>query len=247
MTYSKVPIENLWKKYKETKSVWKTAGFFGLCGQTVHERLKKNGYKLYGESFSKEEDKIIKDTYLKSIGKTDLNLPKLAIRLGRNYHTNVSRRAKKLGLTYSRRKHTIQQRDKETLHMLSKIKIGILPRSYENITKDWFYCANGNKYFLKSGWEIRYAEYLEMLLKKKAILEWEYEPDIFWFEKIRRGVRSYTPDFKITFKDGSIEYHEIKGWLDSKSKTKIKRMKIYHPKIKLVVIMKQDLKTMGLI
>lgn len=86
-----------------------------------------------------------------------------------------------------------------------------------------------------------------MLFKAKAISSWEYEPDTFWFEKIKRGVRSYTPDFKIVHKDGTVEYHEVKGWMDKKSQTKIKRMAIYHPEIKLVVLMKPELKMLGLI
>jgi len=59
---------------------------------------------------------------------------------------------------------------------------------------------------------------------------------VFWFEKIRRGVRSYTPDFFIVNKNNSEEYHEIKGWMDKKSQTKLKRMKIYYPHIKLILI-----------
>ena len=57
------------------------------------------------------------------------------------------------------------------------------------------------------------------------ILKWEYEPETFWFEKIKRGVRTYTPDFKVTEKDGSIIFHEVKGYMDARSKTKLKRMK----------------------
>lgn len=37
-------------------------------------------------------------------------------------------------------------------------------------------------------------------------------------------------------KNGSIVFHEVKGWMDDRSKTKIKRMAIYHPHIKLIVI-----------
>lgn len=31
-------------------------------------------------------------------------------------------------------------------------------------------------------------------------------------------------------------YHEVKGWMDDRSKTKIKRMRIYYPDVKLIVI-----------
>lgn len=94
----------------------------------------------------------------------------------------------------------------------------------------------GKRYYYKSHWEIRYAKYLEFLKIQGRIKDWEYEPDIFWFHKIKSGVRKYTPDFKIFNLDESVEYHEVKGYMDSKSKTKIKRMKIYYPEIKLKVI-----------
>lgn len=94
----------------------------------------------------------------------------------------------------------------------------------------------GKKFFSRSRWEANYALYLEHLKSKSYIADWSHEPETFWFEKIKRGVRSYLPDFKVTLSDGSIEYHEVKGFMDDKSLTKIRRMKIYHPKIKLVLI-----------
>lgn len=98
------------------------------------------------------------------------------------------------------------------------------------------YRADLNNQYFRSSWEANYARYLNFLIKQKQITKWEYEPETFWFEKIRRGVRSYTPDFKVFNNNGASEFHEIKGWMDRKSKTKIKRMGIYHPNIKLIVI-----------
>jgi len=69
-----------------------------------------------------------------------------------------------------------------------------------------------------------------------VIAAWEYEPDTFWFLHIRRGTRSYTPDFKIHNNDGTVEYHEAKGWMNPKSKTQLKRMAKYHPSVKIVLI-----------
>lgn len=90
--------------------------------------------------------------------------------------------------------------------------------------------------FFRSSWEANYARYLNSLQKQGLILSWEFEPTTFWFEKIRRGVRSYTPDFKILDADGSSYYVEVKGWMDARSKTKLKRMKKYHPKIEVRVV-----------
>lgn len=99
-----------------------------------------------------------------------------------------------------------------------------------------------NVYF-RSKWEANYARYLNLLKEKGQVFKWEFEPDTFWFEKIKRGVRSYTPDFKIWDKaDGEFYYVEVKGWMDAKSKTKLKRMKKYHPEVKLVLFDADDYK-----
>jgi len=90
--------------------------------------------------------------------------------------------------------------------------------------------------FVRSSWEANYARYLNWLIEVGEIRGWEYEPETFEFEGIKRGTRTYTPDFKVTNLDGSVEYHEVKGWMDPKSKTKLKRMAKYHPGIKLVLI-----------
>lgn len=90
--------------------------------------------------------------------------------------------------------------------------------------------------FFRSRWEANYARFLNMLKERGEIVSWEYECHTFWFEAIKRGVRSYKPDFKVTYPDGHHEWHEVKGWMDPKSKTKLARMKRYHPKEIVVVI-----------
>ena len=92
------------------------------------------------------------------------------------------------------------------------------------------------KIFFRSRWEANYARYLTRRVSNGEIISWEYEVDTFWFEKIRRGVRSYTPDFKITGINGDVWYEEVKGWMDAKSKTKLKRMKKYYPSTIVIVI-----------
>lgn len=95
--------------------------------------------------------------------------------------------------------------------------------------------------YVRSSWEANVARYLNFLIKQKTIFKWEYEPDTFWFENIKRGTRSYTPDFKIwDTEDGDPYYWEVKGYMDAKSKTKLKRMAKYHPDVKVVVIGKDE-------
>lgn len=95
---------------------------------------------------------------------------------------------------------------------------------------------NGVKKFYRSRWELNYAYYLEWLRLNNQIKSWEHEPETFWFEGVKRGCMSYLPDFKVTENDGTICYHEVKGWMDDRSKTKLRRMAKYHPSVKMVLI-----------
>ena len=90
--------------------------------------------------------------------------------------------------------------------------------------------------FVRSGWEANYARYLNWLVAQCVIKSWAYEPQTFWFERIRRGTRSYTPDFLVTRFDGSHYWVEVKGYMDPKSKTKLARMKRYHPTEEVQVV-----------
>jgi len=106
---------------------------------------------------------------------------------------------------------------------------------FGNVKRGW-YKIGAKKMFFRSKWEANYALYLNFLIKCKQIKKWEYEADVFVFEKIKFGSRSYRPDFKVTNNNDSIEYHEVKGWMTPQSKTKIKRMAKYYPKVELAII-----------
>lgn len=92
--------------------------------------------------------------------------------------------------------------------------------------------------YARSKWEANACRYYQWLKELGEIDDWEHEPDTFWFEGIKRGVCSYLPDIKVTDKNG-IHYVEVKGWMDPKSKTKLKRMAKYYPNIRLVLIDKK--------
>jgi hypothetical protein len=94
----------------------------------------------------------------------------------------------------------------------------------------------GKRKYYRSKMEANYARYLEWLRQRGKIAHVEHEPETFWFPGIKRGCVSYLPDFRIVNNDGSVEYHETKGWLDNKSKTKLKRMAKYFPDVKLILI-----------
>jgi hypothetical protein len=105
----------------------------------------------------------------------------------------------------------------------------------------------GAKKYYRSRWEANYARYLEYKKERGEIVGWAHEPTTFWFEGIKRGVNNYLPDFQVHMngENGIVEeYHEVKGWMDSKSATKIKRMEKYYPNVKLVVIDRTLYKTL---
>lgn len=100
------------------------------------------------------------------------------------------------------------------------------------------------KYY-RSKWEANYARYLEFLKVQGKIRSWAHEPKVFWFEGIKRGCVSYLPDFLVVENDGSEVYHEVKGWMDDRSKTKIARMARYFPDVKLIVIDERQYKSIA--
>ncbi|WP_310533172.1 DUF1064 domain-containing protein [Novosphingobium sp.] len=100
--------------------------------------------------------------------------------------------------------------------------------------------VGGRRCFFRSRWEANYARYLQLVKDKGLIEDWEHEPQTFWFEAIKRGVRSYLPDFRVTEMDGETTFHEVKGWMDQRSRTTISRFRKYYPEHRLIVIEKRD-------
>lgn len=91
------------------------------------------------------------------------------------------------------------------------------------------------RFFARSRWEANYGRYLEWLRTNGDIADWQYEPAIYEFP-LKRGVTSNKPDFGVTENNGNYVLHEVKGWMDPKSKTRIKRMKKYYPSVTMIII-----------
>lgn len=137
-----------------------------------------------------------------------------------------------------------KQRREKVLSMLkTKAANGILITPRKGSWKQGWAEVGGKRCFFRSTWELRFAGYLETLKKGGFYSDWSYEPETFWFDGVRRGTTNYTPDFKVTFPDGHAEFYEVKGWMDARSKTKIKRMAKYHPTVVLRVFDKTWFKT----
>ncbi len=110
------------------------------------------------------------------------------------------------------------------------------PERHKTTWKGGWREIGGIRKFYRSRWEANYASYLEWLKTGGHIADWKHEPKTFWFEGVKRGTVSYLPDFWVVENDGTDAFHEVKGWMDDRSKTKIKRMEKYYPEVKLVVI-----------
>jgi hypothetical protein len=284
----KATDEQLTTAYAKLGNLWKVADQFGMCGQSVHERLVRLGVDCRMNVFTEKDRQRLRKAYVgaASTGK----LQQLADKMGRTRQF-ICRQARAMGLTDGHRKPwmkeaawkaAISKRAKaqiesnghprgmlgkkhcaKTLDALSRksksrwnamtederrahvvralkhkvAKYGTLvPARVGTTWKASWRVVGGKRIYFRSRWEANYARYLQWLVEQQQITGWEHEPETFWFDAIKRGCVSYLPDFRVTNLDGTIEYHEVKGWMDARSKTKIKRMKKYYPKVKLVVI-----------
>ena len=118
------------------------------------------------------------------------------------------------------------------------LKRGKLPhnKKHGSWKSDWR-TIGGKKTYYRSRWEANYARYLEFLREAAQIANWLHEPTTFLFVKEQS---SYLPDFLVTLTNGEIEYHEVKGWMDDRSFTKISLMRKYHPEKKLVLVRSKE-------
>jgi len=82
--------------------------------------------------------------------------------------------------------------------------------------------------YVRSRWEANYARYLQWLEDQGQIVGWDYEPRTFDFP-VKRGIRSYTPDFRVDAADDTYEWHEVKGYMDDRSRVKLDRFRKYYP------------------
>ena len=265
----KASLGSLVEAYRVTPNVWRVAEQFGMCGQSVYERLTKAGVINHHNHLSDSDKQRLLNEYTDAVdaGK----LAELAASMGRS-KTTLCRFARQLGLTRVAGRPTPwstgpqageRVRAGQKLHghprgmlgkrhspesiqkmcdgkiqaLRMKVEQGTYAPERKNVTwRGGWREIGGKRNYYRSRWEANYARFLQWLKERGVIAEWEHEPEVFWFEAIRRGTRSYLPDFRVTETNGDIVYHEVKGWMDPRSKTKINRMKIYHPKVRLLVI-----------
>lgn len=138
----------------------------------------------------------------------------------------------------------LQQTDKMVRSRLEK---GTLrpPQVARGVWKAGWREIGSKRHYFRSRWEANYARWLQWLKERGEIIEWEYEPTTFWFEKIKRGVRSYKPDFRVEELNGDKNLHEVKGWMDARSKTTLKRMAKYFPDEIIILIREKQIRSLA--
>lgn len=90
---------------------------------------------------------------------------------------------------------------------------------------------------LNHRWELLYAMYLDSIKEP-----WYHEYKTFRFIFNNKQV-SYTPDFFLPVQN---KYIEIKGWWRRDSEQKFEEFKKQYPNIKIDLLMKKDLKRLGI-
>ena len=251
--------------YERLHSVWAVAKLFDMCGQSVHERAVKLGIsKPVNVITNSDRNRLIAEyethastgtlaVLAASMGRSKHLIAREARTLGL---TDGKRKKPYSSGTISRNMKRWHSENQHPKGMLGKnhspevcAAMGVIRMRKTRLANGTLYGVKphglwkaawreigGTRKFYRSSWEANYARYLEWLKAKGEIAKWEHEPETFWFEKIVRGTCSYLPDFRVTELNGAIVYHEVKGWMDGRSKTKLRRMKKYYPQIKVVLI-----------
>lgn len=103
--------------------------------------------------------------------------------------------------------------------------------------------------YYRSAWERNVARVLQWLEGEGELLSWTYEPRRYEFPQIKRGCIDYLPDFEITESDGTVRLVEVKGQLDSRSRTKLKRFKKYYPELwaDMLFVVRYDARAGGIL
>jgi len=81
-----------------------------------------------------------------------------------------------------------------------------------------------------NGTEEKFACYLSSLIQTEEVIRWEFES-----HTLRLAPKTtYTPDFYVIMKDGSIRFYEVKGFWTSAARIKTKMAAFLYPQYKFV-------------
>lgn len=133
---------------------------------------------------------------------------KIAFYLPTGYSLNIDIKC----VSCHEKKHPPKEK-KTNSNVYSKIKKGIR----EDVHKS---------YFFRSPTEANFARILKSLK-----IKWKYENKLFTFDGYKRKPFSYLMDFEITEGNSRFPagYYEIKGYMNSQSRQKLRRFKKHYP------------------
>lgn len=73
--------------------------------------------------------------------------------------------------------------------------------------------------------ERRYSQHLDLRKMAGEVFRWDFQP-----EKLRLADRTYyDPDFRVILEDGTVEFHETKGFMRDDAVVKLKCAAEQHP------------------
>lgn len=223
--WSKDEEEMLKKEYENKTDIKKIAKKMNKTPSSIKAKAHDMNITDKSKYYTQEQiNFIIKNKDL-------LTYKDLSEFLGKS-EANICRKMKELGLTKKKlnskawEKMTPEKIQQRTLKQrATKIKNGTLnPMPFQK--KPYSRTKSGKRedldnIYFRSAWEANLARYYNFIG-----IKWEYEPKTFIFENVTRGSVSYTPDFYLPDED---KWIEVKGWMDSKSKTKLKRFARQYP------------------
>lgn len=114
----------------------------------------------------------------------------------------------------------------------------------------------GERQFWRSRSDYRYACYLEWLRVNGHILAWTYEAETFdftqprkvngrWLKGVKHGVTTNKIDFEVIDFTGLYVVVEVKGFMDPKSKTRLRRMGRYYPEVPVELVGPKELRAIA--
>jgi hypothetical protein len=125
----KASNEELISSYKELSSMKLVAEKYGMCAQSVHERLVKLGYNNNPRFLTESEKGKIREVYISGIKRGDGKLKALSKEIGRTIPF-ISRYAKTEGLTTYSRDCTDKHAKSVSIRMIKWMKENEHPKGY---------------------------------------------------------------------------------------------------------------------
>lgn len=190
------------------------------CGHCSHVGKKnhKHSLRMCGKNNPNFKHNISKDFLVEKYSKKEKTVEQVAHIIKCSKNT-IRRNLKKYGISLDilRKRPNVSGKKSNFYGKTLRPKWG----KYKNIN-------------MRSNWEIWFAQFLDL-----SGYKWQYEP-----KRFNLGDSTYTPDFYLPEFDC---YIEIKGWFPIEIKNKIDKFKHLYSRIKLQILMKKDLKKLGVI